>query len=156
MFSLTIHVKVLHCSWQRTPPVIATMSFFFCKNKIFEPKGFSFKKKKFYDKTMFIYLRTCIHMYTNIHTCIITVFLLAILKKKYFSWQRTAPTVVTVFLFFLKKKTWEKNRVFAYIFTHIYTRAYTYIHIYVCAFICVYIYMYIHICFQENNYVFFF
>ena len=66
-------------------------------------------------------------------------------KKKYFSWQRTPPAIVTVFLFFLEKKTREKNRVFAYIFTHIYTRAYTYIHIYVCAFICVYIYVYTYI-----------
>ena len=92
--------------------------FFFARIKFLSQKGFPLKKKKkFYDKTMFIYLRTCIHMYTNIHTCIITVFFLAILKKKYFSWQRTPPAIVIVFLFFLKKKkTREKNRVFAYIF----------------------------------------
>ena len=50
---------------------------FFCKNKIFEPKGFSFskkKKKKFYDNIVFIHLRICIHMYTNIHIRNITLF----------------------------------------------------------------------------------
>ena len=47
MFSLTVHVKVLHYLWQRTPPVVATVSFFFfARIKFLSQKGFPLKKEE--------------------------------------------------------------------------------------------------------------
>ena len=49
-------------------------SFFFARIFFLSKKGFPLKKKRFYDKIMFIYLHICAHMYTNICPCIITLF----------------------------------------------------------------------------------
>ena len=124
---------------------------FFCKNKIFEPKGFSFskKKKKFYDKIMFIYPRMCIHMYTSIHTCIITLFLLAIRALiSHFSWQRIPPAIATMFPFFFEGKKIGCSHTYS----HAHICMYTYIHTYMYVHSYVYIYIYI----QERTAIFYF
>ena len=67
---LIVHLGILHCTWQETPPAIAVMPIFFARMTFWAKRE---EKKMFCDKIVFVHLCICIYMYTNIRIRIITL-----------------------------------------------------------------------------------